>query len=188
MTTIIYAHPYDGSFNHAVLQEITKSLEKAGQSYTVIDLYADGFNPAIEAPDLRLYSRGETTDPLVEKYLKTLLSTDRLIFIFPVWWGMMPAIVKGFFDKVLLVGSAYRYSEEGALIPDKINIERTLMLTTSQSPADRFKPFFAEYLKETICDAVGFHNLEWIDCEQTAHGPAKNREDFLRIASEKTIS
>ena len=57
MTTIIYAHPYDGSFNHAVLQEITKSLEKAGQSYTVIDLYADGFNPAIEAPDLRLYSQ-----------------------------------------------------------------------------------------------------------------------------------
>ena len=62
------------------------------------------------------------------------------------------------------------------------------MLTTSQSPADRFKPFFAEYLKETICDAVGFHNLEWIDCEQTAHGPAKNREEFLRTACEKAVS
>lgn len=186
MTTIIYAHPYDGSFNNAVLQEVKKALDENNSPYTVIDLYADGFNPALEAASLRLYSRGQTADPLVEKYIATLSSTDRLIFIFPIWWAMLPAIVKGFFDKVLLQGSAYRYTEAGELVPDKINISRTLMLTTSQFPAKKFQPFF-DYLKENICDAVGFYNLEWIDCPETAHGTAENRERFLKLARQKAI-
>lgn len=186
MTTIIYSHPYEGSFNHAVLQEIKKSLDNAGQTYTVIDLYADGFNPALDASSLRLYSRGETADPLVEKYLQILDSTTRLIFIFPIWWGMMPAMIKGFFDKVLLFGNAYRYSDSGQLIPDKIDIPATIMLTTSQSPTDRFSSFFS-YLNQVICDAVGFRNLEWHNCPQTAHGPAENRDSFLALAREKAL-
>ena len=44
-TLIVYAHPYDGSFNHAVLEAATSALDKAGRPYDVVDLYADGFDP-----------------------------------------------------------------------------------------------------------------------------------------------
>ncbi len=187
-TTILYAHPYDGSFNHAILQEVKNTLDHNHATYNIIDLYADGFNPALEASSLRLYSRGETADPLVEKYQEILLNTDKIIMIFPVWWAMMPAIVKGFFDKVMLSGTAYKYSDEGELIPDRINISHTVILTTSQGPAERFHSFFAEYFKTYVLDAIGMHNLEWHDCPQTAHGPVENREQFLALAREIAAS
>ena len=185
MTTVLYAHPYSGSFNHAILEEVVSVLKEQNRDHSVIDLYADGFNPALEASSLRLYSRGETADPLAKKYLDQLIASDSIIMIFPVWWGMMPAIVKGFFDKVMLAGTAYGYDASGNLVPDKINLKRTLIFTTSQAPADLFRPFFADYLKSRILDAVGFHNPEWYDCSETAHGPAENRTDFLKLVREK---
>ena len=48
-TLIIYAHPYEGSFNHAILEEVKAGLEASGRPYEVIDLYADGFDPCGEA-------------------------------------------------------------------------------------------------------------------------------------------
>ncbi|MDE6768353.1 MAG: NAD(P)H-dependent oxidoreductase, partial [Muribaculaceae bacterium] len=120
MISILYAHPYDKSFNHAILETVKSRLDEQGKEYYVFDLYADGFNPALEASSLRLYSKGETADPLVEKYLNALMESDEFIMIFPIWWATMPAIVDGFFDKVMLVGKAYQYSETGELIPCKI--------------------------------------------------------------------
>ena len=185
MTTILYAHPYDGSFNHALLTGIEDKLSKQNREYQVIDLYADGFNPALEAASLRLYSRGESADPMVEKYIKMLLATDEIIMVFPIWWGMMPAIVKGFFDKVMLTGVAYQYNDKGELIPDRIDIARTVMVTTSQSPTELFRPFFEDYFRTHILDAVGMKNLEWYNCPQTAHGPQENREAFFKMICDK---
>lgn len=181
MTTVLYAHPYDKSFNHAVLSEVTAALEAQGKPFSVIDLYAVGFNPALEAASLRLYSRGETADPLARKYLTTLLGSNELIMVFPVWWGMMPAIVKGFFDKVMLAGEAYGYSDAGELIPAKISIGRTLMFTTSQNPTERFAPFFEDYFRRCVLDVVGMNNLEWHNCPLTSHGPEENRTRFLSL-------
>lgn len=180
MTTILYAHPYSGSFNHAILSEIERKLTSRKKEYKVIDLYGDGFNPALEAASLRLYSRGETADPLVRKYLDILLKTDEFIMIFPIWWGTMPAIVDGFFDKVMLNGTAYQYGPQGNLIPDKLNIMRTVMVTTSQADTENFKPFFLDYFKPVVLDAVGMKNLEWYNCDHTAHGTQENRDNFIK--------
>lgn len=78
-TTIVYAHPWEGSFNSAVLKE----AEKATGDYELIDLYADEFNPVMSKEELAVYGRGEFLDPLVAKYNRILDDTDRIIFIFP---------------------------------------------------------------------------------------------------------
>lgn len=185
MTTILYAHPYDKSFNHAILEEVKAKLASEGRDFKVIDLYADGFNPAMEAASLRLYGRGETTDPLAAGYLDTLLASDTFIMIFPVWWANVPAIVGGFFDKVMLSGKAYKADERGELVPAEIHIGRTVMLTTSQGPTERFRPFFMDYFRPLVLNTLGMENVEWYNCPQTAHGPAENREAFLRMVREK---
>lgn len=183
MTTIIYAHPYAESFNHAILETVTAALKAKGRDYTVMDLYADGFNPALEADSLKLYNEGRTADTLAMKYLDTLVASDEVVFIFPIWWSTMPAIVHGFFDKVMLAGKAFTYGPTG-LIPDKIKMKRTLLLTTSQAPTENFAPFFRDYLRPMVLETVGMHNAEWLNCEQTAHGPVENRENFLRLVGE----
>ena len=185
MTTILYAHPYEGSFNHALLTEIEEKLKTQGKDYQVIDLYADGFNPALEAASLRLISRGESADSLVEKYSRMLLDTDEFIMVFPIWWGMMPAIVKGFFDKVMLSGTAYQYNEAGELVPDKFDIKRTVMVTTSQGDTERFRPFFMEYFRPLVLETVGMKNVEWYNCPQTAHGPQENRDEFYKLVYDR---
>ena len=104
MITIVYCHPQTESFNCMILNYVTGCLENEGRSYDVIDLYADNFNPVLSADDLKHYAKGLSTDPLVKRYTEVLQKTTEIIFIFPIWWGMMPAILKGFIDKTFLKG------------------------------------------------------------------------------------
>ena len=183
MITIIFSHPWHGSFNDAILQTVTDRLDATDRPYRVIDLPADGFTPAMSQSDLRLYSRGATDDPLVKNYGEILRHSTQVIFIFPIWWGMMPAILKGFFDKVLLRGITHDYDASGQMIP-LLNISRTLLLTTSQSPTKTFFPFVKSYLIPYLLNSVGMTGAEWHNCDHTSHGPAENREKFLRHIAE----
>lgn len=97
LTTIIYAHPYDKSFNHAILQTVIQKLKKQGQAYQVLDLYADGFNPVYKAEELALFSKGEAVDPLVQHYqevlgkkvLTFLTSSASLLIVFNIiYWSL----------------------------------------------------------------------------------------------------
>lgn len=185
MTTVLYAHPYAGSFNHAILETVVAKLEATGRECRVLDLYADGFNPALEADSLRLYSNSESADPLVNKYLDTLIASDEFIMIFPIWWSTMPAIVDGFFDKVMLGGGkAFGYDESGRLVPAQIRMKRTVMISTSEAPTEIFKPFFMGYFADNVLATVGMNNVEWYNCPATSHGPAENRENFLAMVRE----
>lgn len=100
MITIVYAHPWDGSFNNAMLKETKKVLNNNGQEYTLIDLNKDNFNPVMTQNDLSVYGKSGFKDPVVDKYIQILQKTEKIIFIFPIWWMGAPAILKGFFDKV----------------------------------------------------------------------------------------
>lgn len=102
MITIIYTHPDPSSFNHAILSAITDMLTGRGDDYQVIDLYADGFSPIMTRDTLADDRSGHTDDPLVKRYIKMLQRTDRAIYIFPIWWGMMPAMLKGFIDRTFI--------------------------------------------------------------------------------------
>ena len=158
-TTIIYAHPWKGSFNKAILDE---AAEAAGDCY-VIDLYKDGFDPVMSEKDLELYSEGKSADPQVEKYNEILDDTNRIVFIFPIWWYDMPAIMRGFLDKVMLKGSAY-YSDEAGLHAVR-NIKETYIFTTSSTSTDNLVHRFGDAVNGPIIGAtfkaVGFHNAVW---------------------------
>ena len=102
MITIVYGHPWGKSFNAAIRDAVMDALK--GREHALLDLYADGFDPAVREADLALYSAGRTNDALAQKYMEILARTREIIYIYPVWWGTEPAIVKGFHDKVLLKG------------------------------------------------------------------------------------
>lgn len=179
MITIVFAHPWHGSFNHAILQAITAKLDNEELDYQIIDLSHDGFNPSMTTDDLRLYSRGQTNDPVTKKYKKILQHTNEIIFIFPIWWGMLPANLKGFFDKVLLKGGAFDYDPYGNMLPG-LKITRTLIITTSQGDSDIYRPYIEGYLIPYLLNSVGMTGTEWHNCERSSHGPEENRTDFLR--------
>ena len=100
-TVIVYANPDENSFNAALVKYVVMALKDSGRSYTVIDLYADQFDPVLKYGGEKKRS-DMNRDAETKKYRKLMKEADHLIFIYPLWWGGVPAIMKGFFDKGIL--------------------------------------------------------------------------------------
>jgi putative NADPH-quinone reductase len=183
MKTIIFGHPNRDSFNGAVLDVLISGLSAAGEKYNLIDLYADKFNPAMELSDLRVYSNGETSDPLAKKYIAMLSASDSLAFIFPVWWSDAPAIVKGFLDKVFLPGFAFTPGKTG--LDGRLSyIKRVDVFTTSSSPKWYLRlkcgnPFKKIFLN-TVMKSVGIGKGAWWHCCVDREGDGEDRKDYLK--------
>jgi putative NADPH-quinone reductase len=113
---------------------VIETLKKNGHEFNLIDLNKDKFDPVMTAEDLKLYSSGGTTDKNVDRYLEMMAQADTLFIIFPVWWGVMPAILKGFFDKVFLPKRAYIYKKSGMLQPLFPQIKQAVIFNTLGGP------------------------------------------------------
>ena len=96
---IVYAHYDFNSFSNKLKAQIDKDSESKQNQVKVIDLYKDGFNPILAGDTVVTYT--------IKKYQDQLLWADHYNFIFPLWWGQMPAILKGFFDRVFTPGFAF---------------------------------------------------------------------------------
>lgn len=165
MVTIVYSHPWQGSFNKAILDAIANKLEKEKKNFTIIDLHKDGFNPVFSEAELSVYNQGKALDPLVLKYQEYIRETDQIIFIFPNWWNTIPGILKGFFDKVLLKDFAFNY--EGGFNP-LLSINKTLVITTSEHPSSHFNYFINHCFGEDMLASVGIKNMKWLSCTGTS--------------------
>lgn len=187
-TTIIYAHPYEQSFNHAILQRVRELLESKGEAYKLIDLYADGFNPAYTKEELALFNQGKALDPLVLHYQEILKKTGRLIFIFPIWWADMPAIVKGFEDKVFLKTLAYNPTPTG-IKGCLTQIREVVVITTSTAPTWYLKFFCGNVIGKTMIGhtlkGIGVGSGRWINFGGMDKSTAQARQSFLDKLSDK---
>ncbi|TDO69990.1 NAD(P)H dehydrogenase (quinone) [Flavobacterium chryseum] len=107
---IIYAHPNPASLNHFFKQTIVESLEKTGQEIVVRDLNEINFNPVLSLEDMHGQRIGQVGEDV--KTEQGFISwADRIVFIYPIWWTGMPAIMKGYIDRVFSYGFAYRYDQ-----------------------------------------------------------------------------
>ncbi len=186
MITLIYSNPDTESFDHTILQAVTDMFNDLGREYQVIDLYADGFDPVMTSAGKKLSIEGRYDDPLVKRYGDMLAASQQVIFIFPVWWGMMPAMLKGFFDKVFLQGIAYDFSAQGAMMP-LFRISRTSVITTSESPSSMFGQFMQGYLAPMVLNTVGMTGEEWYNCDSTSTKTNDQRQEFIQSTLKQLI-
>ncbi len=116
---VIYAHPGPKSFNHAILERVENILRKAKRTFEVRDLYALKFNPS--AGPAEIYHPGVKAPRDVLREQRLVQEADTLVFIYPIWWFGMPAILKGYIDRVFSMGFAYRIDGEKliGLLPGK---------------------------------------------------------------------
>lgn len=137
-TLVIYCHPWKGSFNHAVLEAVLRRLERSGGDYDVIDLYADGFDPALSADELAHYNEGVALDPLVSRYQRLVAAADRLEIVCPIWWNDIPTMLRGFVDKVMLVGFSWQATGKG-LLGTLTHVRTCDIWTTSAEPTEHLE-------------------------------------------------
>lgn len=113
-TLIVIAHPNPDSFNHAIKEKIIAALEAQNHQVKVRDLYALAFDPLLSRAELSHYDSGAIAED-VKVEQEQILWADQLVFIYPTWWWSMPAMMKGYFDRVFLPGFAFLADEEGVV-------------------------------------------------------------------------
>lgn len=182
MKTIIYTHPYDGSYNHAILSTLTKYFDETSQPYQVIDLYKDNFEPQFSADELKMYGRGDTPYELVKSYQREISNSDELIFITPIWWHNIPAELKGFFDKVMLKHFAYEDQPWKGLLT---YISKTTVITTSTITKDYLinqsgNPIQGNLINRTFADlGIDPQKTNWIHFGEVNLTSDSVRQEFL---------
>ncbi|GAA4177872.1 NAD(P)H-dependent oxidoreductase [Sphingobacterium ginsenosidimutans] len=107
---IIYAHPNQESLNGQFKQAIEKNLVQQKQDVIVRDLYTLGFDPVLSLEDMTAQRKGIVNE-LIKKEQEYIKWADIVTFIYPIWWTGMPAIMKGYIDRVFSYGFAYRYDQ-----------------------------------------------------------------------------
>lgn len=189
-TTIVFNHPNENSYCNAILNAVTKGLQQANHEIDLMHLDNDGFNPTMSKPDLKAFVEHQPIDPQVIDYNERLKKTDHLIFIFPIWWDLMPALTKGFVDRVLSPGVVYDHHQRGfGLVPLLKNLKSITIITTMNKPKIMYSLLIGNLIRKAMLRSVfktmGYKNLNWISFTSVKSVSQQKREKWLKDIESK---
>jgi NAD(P)H dehydrogenase (quinone) len=128
---VIYCHPVAESFAASAHRTVLEGLAEAGHEVTDLDLYAERFDPVMSRQERLDYLNTERNERLVQHYDDQLAAAEALVLVYPSWWYGMPAILKGYFDRVWLPGVAFDVTLNGTVKTDRLKrLRRILVVTT----------------------------------------------------------
>lgn len=132
---VVLAHPINESFAASVARTVVAALEAKGHSADLLDLYAENFDPRLTAAERASLVEETYDSSAVDPMIARLKAADGLILVFPQWWFNLPAILKGFFDRIFVPGFAYGVEpDSGKLFPTLDNIRYFWAITSTGSP------------------------------------------------------
>ena len=144
---VILGHPDKASFNHAIAAIVVEVLRRNGHDVIFHDLYAENFDPMLPAQEIQ---RDIPLPPMIERHCTEIAAAQGIVIVHPNWWGQPPAILKGWIDRVMRPGVAYRFDEgdRGEGIPQGLLRARAvLVFTTSNTPEEREQTVFGDPLE-----------------------------------------
>ena len=144
---VILAHPRSNSFNHAIGEAAIHVLEAEGHQVAFHDLYAEGFDPILGWKEI---PKGSQIDGTIAMHCRDLVEAEGIIVVHPNWWGMPPAMLKGWVDRVIRPGVAYEFLEgdSGDGVPRGLLQARiALVFNTSNTPLQREQEAFGDPLQ-----------------------------------------
>lgn len=111
---IIFAHPNKSSFNQAILEQVVEASELQGAEVIVRDLYSLNFNPVLSWEELQGSFQG-IIPVEIQQEQQFIRQADLITLVYPLWWMGFPAILKGYLDRILTFGFAYKSTENGSV-------------------------------------------------------------------------
>jgi putative NADPH-quinone reductase len=117
-------------------------------------------------------------DPIVLRYKKKLEWAERIVMIFPIWWMTMPAMIKGFIDKVIFPGIAYKM-DGNTLRSTLSNMRQVVIISTMNTPADIYRDEFNNSLEGSLIkgtfNKIGIHDIKWISLNMVTQSGDEKR-------------
>ncbi|MEP9382489.1 NAD(P)H-dependent oxidoreductase [Nocardioides sp. KR10-350] len=199
---IVHAHPEPHSFSTAQMTTAAEALRDAGYRVDVLDLYAEEWVPTLardefapteghfkpQAAQQRAVEDG-TLDASVRAHLDRLLAADLLVLSFPMWWFSLPAILKGWVDRVFVMGAVFG-GNYGLFGDAALAGKRAMLLFTTGGSRDSFRPGgvfgsmeeFLRHIHRGMLEFVGYQVLDPV----VTYGPA-HLSDHERAAALNSV-
>ena len=181
-TLIILCHPYHKSYCHALYLAAIHSLEIAGHEVDRLHLDGELFDPVMRAADLSVYAQGASIDPLVQHYQMRILAAEQLVFIFPIWWETMPALLKGFIDKVFTKGFSYE-AAPNRITPKLTHLRRAVVITTMNTPRWVYRLLYGDAIQRALVRGTlkkcGVQDVRWWALTPVSHAGDVQRKKWL---------
>jgi NAD(P)H dehydrogenase (quinone) len=130
----LYCHPLPESFHAAIRAKALDGLAAARHDVDLLDLYAEGFDPVMSADERRLYHDTGLNRQGLERHVERLQAANALVVQFPVWSFGPPAMLKGYFDRLLMPGVAFDFSNPSRTRSLLSNLKRVAGITTYGRP------------------------------------------------------
>ena len=132
---MVLCHPNPDGFGAATARVAVDALTACGHTVTLLDLYAEGFDPVMSREELQRYrDRSGVQADDVARHVSAIRAADTLVFVYPTWWSGLPAVLKGWLERVMLPGVAFSFDSNNKVRPALTNIRRIIVVSTYGSP------------------------------------------------------
>lgn len=172
---LINGHPNNESFNFALAEAYKKGAENSGAEIKEIIIRNLDFNPNLQFG----YQKRTNQEPDLIKAWEIIQWADHLVWIHPVWWGGLPAITKGFIDRLFLPGFAFKYRENSVWWDKLLTGKTAHIITTLDQPSWYYRIFYGRpsvnQLKKSTLEFCGIKPVK-----VTYIGIIKNSKDEQR--------
>ncbi len=180
---LINGHPDKESYNYALAESYAKGALKTGNKVTTLNLADLSFNPNLAFG----YRKRTELEPDLLEAQKMIKQADHIVWVYPVWWGSYPALLKGFLDRVLLPGYAFE-KREGSVWWDKFLTGKTArIICTMDQPTWYYKLMYKapshHAMTQLTCHFIGIKPVRI-----TAIGPIRLSTDEFRSKWLKKIN
>lgn len=183
---IIFAHPYSKSFGKAIVDTIEKESIDNNVEIQIRDLYELEFNPILSGNDLiNLRTQSYADDIEIEQeYIKW---ADVITVVYPVWWASMPAILKGYIDRVFANGFAFKNGENGPM--GLLEGKKAILFSTTGFPSEIYEKIgMHSAMKQTTDKSIfEFCGIEVIDHVFLGAVPTASEDELKKYLEEVKI-
>ena len=188
-TLIVYYHPHEGSFCSAILEAVENGLKRGEHEHHTIHLEKDGFDPVMHDSDLAAFVHAgrfgahglEGADPIALRYMKKMRWAEHVVMIFPIWWMTMPAMMKGFVDKVIFPAVAYNM-DKGKLV-SRLPVRKVTVISTMNTPADVYRDSFNNSIEGSLIKGtfrqIGIEDIQWVSLNGVKQASQEQRVTWL---------
>lgn len=192
-TLIIYTHPNHQSLSYAFLQKVVQGSSENPKisDVRVLDLYEERFNPILFFNENKR-RRDMHADPDLAIYREQLKWADKIVFVYPIWWGRPPAMLMGYIDQMFASGFAYK--DTGGMLPEGLLKGKSVVCISSMKGPVLYPLYWLNnahkvLMKKALFNYVGIKKVKFFEFG-SMESPRGNQQQKLEKIYEyfKTVA
>ena len=174
-TLVVLGHPDSDSYCSYLAQEYVKTAKDSGRDIRAIELAKLEFDPVLHHG----YKQSQLLEPGLQELRESITWAEHLVFFYPIWWGAMPALMKGAIDRTFLPGFAFQYRKNSQFWDRLLSGRSAHLFTTMDTPPWYYRWVYKmpghHQMKKTILEFSGVKPVKINSFGPVRHSTAKQR-------------